>query len=121
MIPQLNEAELNDATPHAAATAATSLEMCMQGCKTAPLDKCTYWTWIKTNSTCLFRGLLKITGGDTDRMDAVTGEKYCTGESKQRLLATFQFVFKYFVLLGISITLTKRKPILQFLCHIALR
>ena len=78
----IDEAENNDATEHAAAIAATTMELCGMGCKTVPLDKCTYWTWLKTNSTCMFRGLLKVTGSDTDSMDAVTGEKYCTGESK---------------------------------------
>ena len=82
LISQANEAENNDATEHAAAIAATSMELCGMGCKTVPLEKCTYWTWLKTNSTCLFRGLLKVTGSDIDSMDAVTGEKYCTGESK---------------------------------------
>ena len=82
LISQANDAELNEAAEHAAAQAATTLEKCMQNCKTAPLEKCTYWTWLKTNSTCYFRGLLKVTGSDIDSMDAVTGEKYCTGDSK---------------------------------------
>ena len=85
LISQANEAESNDASEHQRAQDATTLEMCMQGCKEVALDKCTYWTWFKTNSTCIFRGLLKVTGKDTDSMDAVTGEKYCTGDSKNTL------------------------------------
>ena len=82
LISQANEAESNEADEPQEAKDANTLEECMQECKAAPLDKCTYWTWFKTNSTCIFRGLLKVTGKDTDSMDAVTGEKYCTGDGK---------------------------------------
>ena len=84
---QGNEAELNGDAEHAAAIASDTLEKCMSACKLVqPADKCTYWTWNKENSTCIFRGLLKITGDGSSKMDAVTGEKYCTGESKLPLL-----------------------------------
>lgn len=83
MIPQANEAELSGNAEHDDAKEAKTLGECMSKCKSVmPADQCTYWTWNKANSTCIFRGLLKITGDGSKKTDAVTGEKYCTGESK---------------------------------------
>ena len=80
LIPQANEAELVGTEEHSAATSADSLTNCMTKCKET--EACTYWTWNKVNSTCIFRGLLKVTGKSSKKFDAVSGEKYCTGEGK---------------------------------------
>ena len=84
LISQANEAELNSGTENDASIAASGdsggLKQCMSACKAN--GECSYWTWFKANSTCVFRGLLKITGKSAPGMEAVTGEKYCTGEGK---------------------------------------
>ena len=84
LIPKANEAELNGDTEHAqsAPDLAPTLERCMENCKRLPLEACTYWTWYRENSTCIFRGLLKISGTSKEGMEAVTGEKYCTSKSE---------------------------------------
>ena len=97
LIPQANEAVLNryegeELKEHPKATDAKTLEECMSECKGVSLEDCSYWSWNKANSTCTFRGLLKMEGAKSKpRLDVVTGEKYCTGKSK--LCKQGQFAF----------------------------
>ena len=57
------------------------LAACSGDCRTAAADECLYWSFNKTATTCKFYTLLKVTSSK-ERLDVVTGEKFCTGTCK---------------------------------------